>query len=258
VNYNSKIYDITNTSNPKLLYTWTIEDPELHRGIGAMDGKYFKIGNRYYYAQSLQFQQGTPDADLGAVILDVTGLPDASKVKEVARIRYPASPGGFHNTFAYKHSSGRALYFATINGDKALVYDLDKVVKGGDPATWLIGSVSNPTPMKQLGASGYHDFYVGYDPATKKDKFYGAGLGGYSVWDVTQPEASAGLHHHQPRAGPGHTFTLAGWAVRRLGGISVRRSGSGTCRTGSRARPRTSTSRSPPGRPTCARCRTQS
>jgi hypothetical protein len=154
-----------------------------------MDGKYFKIDNRYYYAQSFQFQQGTPDEDLGAVIFDVTGLPDASKVKEVARIRYAASPGGFHNTFAYKHSSGRALYFATIGQQKALVYDLDRVVKGGDPAAWLVGEVPNPTPMKQLGAGGYHDFYVGYDPATRQDKFYGAGLGGYSVWDVTQIEA---------------------------------------------------------------------
>lgn len=189
VNFNTKFYDITNPSSPKLLFTWTIENPELHRGIGAMDGKYFKIDNRYYYAQSFQFQQGTPDADLGAIIFDVTGLPDASKVKEVARIRYPATPGGFHNTFAYKHSSGRALYFATINDSKALVYDLDKVVEGGDPATWLIGSVKNPTPFRQIGSGGYHDFYVGYDIAAKKDKFYGAGLGGYSVWDVTKPEA---------------------------------------------------------------------
>ncbi len=188
VNFNTKIYDISNPSNPRLLHTWTIEDPELHRGIGAMDGKYFKIGGRYYYAQSLQFQQGTPDQDLGAVILDVTGLPDPSTVKEVARIRYPASPGGFHNTFAYKHSSGRALYFATVAAQKALVYDLERVVKGGDPSTWLVGEVPNPTPMRQLGAGGYHDFYVGYDPAARKDKFYGAGLGGYSVWDVTQPE----------------------------------------------------------------------
>ncbi len=190
VNYNTKFYDISNPSNPRLLYTWTIENPELHRGIGAMDGKYFKIEGRYYYVQSLQFQQGTPDTDLGAVIFDVTGLPDGSKVKEVARIRYPASPGGFHNTFAYKHSSGRALYFVTINDQKALIYDLDRVVKGGDPSTWLIGSVHNPTPFRQTGGGGYHDFYIGYDPATKKDKFYGAGLGGYSVWDVTKPEAA--------------------------------------------------------------------
>ena len=72
---------------------------------------------------------------------------------------------------------------------KAIVYDLAKVVSGGDPSTWLVGEVPNPTPFKQIGGGGYHDFYVGYDPATHQDKFYGAGLGGYSVWDVTHPEA---------------------------------------------------------------------
>lgn len=188
VNYNAIVYDIRNTSAPKEVFRWTIENPELHRGIGAMDGKYFKINGRYYYAQSYQFQQGTPDANLGAVIFDVTGLPDASKVKIVARVNYPEAPGGFHNTFAYKHSDGRVLYFATVNQSKALVYDLAKVVAGGDPATWLIGEVPNPTPFRQIGGGGYHDFYVGYDPATRQDKFYGAGLGGYSVWDVTHPE----------------------------------------------------------------------
>ena len=193
VNFDFTIYDISNTSSPKQIFRWTIENPELHRGIGAMDGKYFKINGRYYYAQSLQFMQGSPDADLGAIIFDVTGLPDPSKVKEVARIRYPQSPGGFHNTFAYKHSDGRALYFATVNQSKALIYDLEKIVKGADPATALIGEVPNPTPFRQIGGGGYHDFYVGYDPATQQDKFYGAGLGGYSVWDVTKPEAPKSL-----------------------------------------------------------------
>jgi len=188
VNFDVQVYDIRNTSSPKKIFDWTIEDPELHKGIGAMDGKYFKIDGRYYYAQSYQFFQGTPDADLGAVIFDVTGLPDPMAVKEVARIRYPQSPGGFHNIFAYKHSSGRALLFATISLSKALIWDLDKVVKGGDPASWLVGEVPNPTPYQQIGGGGYHDFYVGYDPATAQDKFYGAGLGGYSVWDVTTPE----------------------------------------------------------------------
>lgn len=193
VNFDAQIYDISNTSNPKKIFDWTIENPELHRGIGAMDGKYFKIGNRYYYAQSYQFMQGSPDTDLGAVIFDVTGLPDPAKVKVVARIRYPQAPGGFHNTFAYKHSDGRVLYFATVNQQKALVYDLDKVVSGADPSTWLVGSVPNPTPYKQIGAGGYHDFYVAYDPAAHEDKFYGAGLGGYSVWNVTHPEAPTQL-----------------------------------------------------------------
>jgi hypothetical protein len=187
-NMDAQIYDVRDPAHPKKVFDWTIENPELHRGIGAMDGKYFKIGNRYYYAQSYQFFQGSPDADLGAVIFDVTGLPDAAKVKVVARIRYPAAPGGFHNTFAYKHSDGRVLYFATVNESHALVYDLGKVVSGADSSTWLVGEVPNPTPFRQIGAGGYHDFYVGYDPATHQDKFYGAGLGGYSVWDVTHPD----------------------------------------------------------------------
>ena len=150
VNFDTQIFDISNTSAPRKILDWTIENPELHRGIGAMDGKYFKIGNKYYYAQSFQFMQGSPDADLGAVIFDVTGLPDPAKVKVVARIRYPASPGGFHNTFAYKHSDGSVLYFATINQSKALIYDLAKVVGGAPEDTWLVGDVPNPTPFKQL------------------------------------------------------------------------------------------------------------
>jgi hypothetical protein len=193
VNFDFQIYDIANSASPKKIFDWTIENPELHRGIGAMDGKYFKIGNKYYFAQSFQFMQGSPDADLGAVIFDVTGLPDASKVKVVARIRYADSPGGFHNTYAYKHSDGRVLYFATIGKSKALIYDLDKVVSGAPESTWLIGDVPNPTPFKQIGGGGYHDFYVGYDVATHQDKFYGAGLGGYSVWDVTNPSATKQL-----------------------------------------------------------------
>ncbi len=189
VNFGTQVYDIRDPSHPKLVYQWTIENPELHRGIGAMDGKYFKINGRYYYAQSYQFMQGSPDADLGAVVYDVTGLPDASKVKVVARIRYPQAPGGFHNTFAYKHSDGRALYFVTVNEDRSIIYDMGKIVAGADPTSAIVGSVPNPTPFKQMGTGSYHDFYVAYDPATHQDKFYGAGLGGYSVWDVTHPEA---------------------------------------------------------------------
>ncbi len=189
VNANLQIYDIRDAAHPRKLVDWSIENPELHRGIGAMDGKYFKVGNRYYYAQSFQFFQGSPDSDLGAVILDVTGLPDPASVKVVARLRYPEAPGGFHNTFAYKHSDGRALYFVTVGQTKALVYDLGKIVSGADTSTWLVGSVPNPTPMKQVMAGGYHDFYVGYDVARHRDVFYGAGLGGYSAWDVTHPES---------------------------------------------------------------------
>ena len=71
----------------KKLFSWTIENPELHGGTGGMDGKYFKLKGKYYYVQSLQFGQSGPDADVGAVVADVTLLPDTSKVKVFARIR---------------------------------------------------------------------------------------------------------------------------------------------------------------------------
>ena len=188
VNFDTQIYDISNPANPKKIYDWTIENAELHRGLGALDGKYFKIGSKYYYAQSYQFMQGSPDQDLGAIIFDVTGLPDPSKVKVVARIRYRKALGGFHNSFAYKHSDGRVLYFTTVSDTKAVIWDLSKIVSGADTSTWVVGEVPNPTPFPQIGAGMYHDFYIGYDPATHQDKFYGAGLGGFSAWDVTHPD----------------------------------------------------------------------
>lgn len=184
-NFDVQIYDVKNPAHPKKIYDWTIPNPELHRGIGAMDGKYFKIGARYYYAQSYQFMQSSPDADLGAVIFDVTGLPDPSKVKVVAEFRYPEAPGGFHNTFAYRHSDGHVYYITTANENNALVWDAAKIVSGAPQRTWLVSKIPNPTPFPQMGTGSYHDFYVGYDPATHEDKFYGAGLGGYSVWNIT-------------------------------------------------------------------------
>jgi hypothetical protein len=194
VNFDAQIYDVRDTRHPKKIFDWTIENPELHRGIGAMDGKYFKIGQKYYYAQSYQFMQGSPDETLGAVVFDVTGLPDPSKVKVVARIYYPAAPGGFHNTYAYKHSDGRVLYFATVNDQKAVVFDMDKVVSGADSSTWKVGEVPNPTPfMGRRRTGSFHDFYVGYNDTMHRDEFYGAGLGGYSVWDITNIAAPKAL-----------------------------------------------------------------
>ena len=56
--------------------------------------------------------------------------------------------------------------------------------------TGLVGRVPIPvkdTVMTPNGprAPGYHDFYIAYDAATHQDKFYGAGMGGYYVYDVS-------------------------------------------------------------------------
>src|SRR2546430_1581987 len=156
---------------------------------------YAKSKGRYYFLQSFQFAAGGPYNELGAIVFDVTGLPDTSKVKEVARISDPEHPGGFHENFTYKHSTGLALMFTDVTGAAmAHIYDIDKVVASGGKEG-LIGNVPLPADQASAGArpgatpgapprvGGYHDDYVGFDPVTQTDRFYGAGAGGYYVYD---------------------------------------------------------------------------
>jgi hypothetical protein len=182
------VIDLHDLNNVRTIYRWKIENLALHQpSLGGMDGKYFKLKGRYYFVLATQFQQGTPDGDLGAVIADVTGLPDTTKVKIAARIMAPETPGGFHMLFPYKHSDGHTYLITTVKAPRANVYDLEKVLAGGDPAQWKVAEIPIPDNRETsvLGMQGYHDFYLGYDPATHQDKFYGAGRGGYYVYDIT-------------------------------------------------------------------------
>lgn len=203
------IISIKDPESPELLYEWRIEDQDLHQRTGGMDVKHFKWNDRYYVVQSLQFGQGGPGAELGAVILDVTGLPDPGLVREVARIETPDFPGGFHNIFIYKHSNDRVYLFTTASAPGALVYDLGMIVDG-DLDNSRVGMV--PVPESPLGSGsgrGYHDFYVGFHPDTGEDRFYGGGTGGYYIYDVSDLETPelrisltgvSGVNY-------GHTFT---------------------------------------------------
>ncbi len=203
------IISIADPSHPELIYKWRIENQDLHMRTGGMDVKNFKWKGRYYVVQSLQFGSGGPDTDLGAVILDVTGLPDASKVKEVARIREPDMPGGFHNIFIYKHSDGRVYLFTTARAPGALVYDLGKIVEG-DLKNARVGMVPIPESAQGSGTSrGYHDFYVGYYQDGAEDRFYGGGTGGYYIYDISDignPQLRITLTGIQG-VSYGHTFT---------------------------------------------------
>jgi hypothetical protein len=170
---------------------------------------YVKTRGRYYLFQTFQFGADGPNHDLGAIVFDVTGLPDTSKFREVRRIRMPDAPGGFHENFAYKHSSGAALVITPVSGKPwAAVWDVDKVV-AGDPNQGLVARVMNPSATDQASGRGFHDFYAGYDPATKQDKLYAAGGGGYYVIDITDLQNPKVLSSVTGVSGmsSGHTFT---------------------------------------------------
>jgi hypothetical protein len=187
------------------MYRWRIDNPELHMGGGGQDIEYFKTHGRYYLITAIQFQAGGPDVNLAGIVHDVTSLPDTSKIKEVRRFQVSDAPGGFHDVFPYKHSDGRVLMFAT-NAGGGRIYDLDKFI-AGDANQGYVGIV--PVPAVNSTRTGYHDFYVAYDPINKRDVFYGPGTEGYYIFDVTKPEAPKLLTSITGVAGisNGHTFT---------------------------------------------------
>jgi hypothetical protein len=181
-------------------------------GDGALAPTYVKANGRYYFVQTYQWRSGGPDYDLGASVFDVTGLPDTTKIREVGRIRAPDTPGGFHEIYGYRHSDGRSLVFTTTTGAHANVYDIGRFA--ANPADAKPMQIPVPDSINAGTIAGgrvatYHDFYVGYDPASKQDRFYGAGSGGYYVFDVTQPEQPKLLTSVTGMAGVtrGHTFT---------------------------------------------------
>src|SRR6266480_1701040 len=160
-------FDIINLKEPSrayVMYSWRIENPELHQGSGSLSPAYLKSHGRYYFFNGFQFGQSGPDNDLAAIVFDVTGLPDTSKVKEVARVRLPETPGGFHETFSYKHSNGQALVIVQTSSPAAYIYDVDKLA-AHDPNP-VVGKAMNPTPPSAgRGAEGapqmrpeWHDF----------------------------------------------------------------------------------------------------
>ena len=178
------IIDFSDPNNPKVILRWRLPDQDLHTNRGGMDVKNFKWNGRYYVVQSFEFPQG-PDSDLGAVVFDVTGLPDPDAVTVVSRILNPDFPGGFHNIFIYKHSNGRPLLLTTVRTGKANIYDLGLVVEG-DLENALVGEIQVPEVQgRSSRRTSFHDLYAAWHPDTGQDRFYAGGTGGYYVFDIT-------------------------------------------------------------------------
>src|SRR6185312_13754609 len=108
---------------------------------------------------------------------------------------------------SYQHANGAALNFFQVSGQFAAVYDIDKVVTN-DPGKGLVAKVPVPETA-QSALRGYHDFYVGYDVANHRDVFYGAGAGGYHIYDITDLQNIKLIAEITGVAGVGggHTFT---------------------------------------------------
>ncbi len=197
------VISLKDLDDAQVICSWALDGWEDRVGK-SLDIKYFKTGGRYYTIVSFQFRPGSPDVELGAIVFDVTGLPDTTGIREVGRVRAADTPGGFHNIYAYKHSNGQILLFATVGGPHAKVYDMERLL-AGDPQDGLVATIPNPSGTGR----GYHDFFVGYDPATRQDKFYGAGRGGYYVYDISDIAEPNLLASATGIAGitSGHTFT---------------------------------------------------
>jgi hypothetical protein len=73
----------------------------------------------------------------------------------------------------------------------ANVYDMDRFL-AGEPGQGLIGTVPMPNADSRSNF-GYHDIHVEYDTASRQVRFYGAGNGGFYIFDVTRPESPAFL-----------------------------------------------------------------
>ena len=222
------IIEFKDPTKAHMLWHWTIENADIHRGSGALNPAYVKTHGRYYVTIATQFQQGGPNNDLGAVVFDVTGLPDTTRIREVGRIKDPEAPGGFHESITYKHSSGMPLLITTSTRPFANLFDMDKFLAGG-PNQGLVGRVPLPDTTRapaappapgdtaangrpnRTGPRGgtFHDFYAGYDPVSHQDRLYAAGAGGYYVYDitdVTNPKLLTSLTGISG-VGNGHTFT---------------------------------------------------
>jgi len=197
------VIDLSDPSNPEVIHRYRLEYQDLLPNRGGMDVKYFKTDGRYYVVQSFEFSGG-PHYELGAVLFDVTDLPE--KLTEVGRWVLPENPGGMHNIFIYKHSDGNIYLLATVRGDMVQAFDLRKAV-AGDIENSYVATI--PTYEPETVRRSYHDHYAAYHPDSGEDRFYGGGSGGYYVWDITDihnPEIRVTLQNVSGVTW-GHTFT---------------------------------------------------
>lgn len=194
-------FDVIDVSDPReaeVIYSWRFErrdEYEIGRGENI---EHFVLGDRHYLVVPHETNEaGGVDADLCAVVFDVTGLPDGSTVREVARIREPDTVRGCIYAVPYEHSDGELYLFIAPDGvvEGAMphikIYRAEEMVGGAEDHGYV---ASVPVPVEELplrpdvlARRHYHDFYVQYDVDSGRDLIYAAGPGGFHIYDVTRP-----------------------------------------------------------------------
>lgn len=194
-------FDVIDVSEPreaKVIYSWRFENRDAYEIGRGENIEHFRLGDRHYLVVPQETNPaGKVDTDLCAVVFDVTGLPDGSKVREVARIREPDIVRGCIYVFPYEHSDGELYLFIAPDGvaegsmPHVNVYRAEELVAGAKDHGY-VGRV--PIPVEELPLrpevlqeQHYHDFFVQYEAGSGRDLFYGAGAGGFHVYDVTRP-----------------------------------------------------------------------
>jgi len=86
------IIEFKDPAKAHMLWHWTIENADIHRGSGALNPAYVKTHGRYYMAIATQFQMGGPGQRPGRRSLRRTRLPDTTKIKEIGRIKIRKRP----------------------------------------------------------------------------------------------------------------------------------------------------------------------
>jgi hypothetical protein len=168
---------LTTQQVPEVVQAWSVVDGALGR---VVDVEHFRIGPRQYLAAGVAKADGS-----GSIVFaEVTVVRKDAPIREIARLETV----GIVDLFAYKHSSGRAL-LVVADGGPLKLFDAAALLAGASPPMSTI-----PTPPQlERSTSGFDYVYAGFHPDSETDRLYGAGAGGYHVFDITDPESPSPL-----------------------------------------------------------------
>ncbi len=168
------IVDISDPAEPSVVGRLRIPPPL--GGLRVSDLELATIGDRHLLIAGLE---KTESNDAPAMVVFDVSEPRSVADFPVAGYTTPDS-SPLSSIFAYKHSSGSIVLFATGGGD-IFALDLSALISGREP---LVARYPTPELIDTM-YTGFRDAYAAFDPVSQQDRLYGAGAGGYYIYDVT-------------------------------------------------------------------------